>query len=150
MNIDNVNKAIAVMERVKARGDEVFMRDWISTSYRYGPQKEEDLHNCGTAACFAGWLASSKEWAEDGGSACQSGCPEMPGNSGVRAVAEWLEMDKIECADLCGTTGTHPHANRLVYPKANGDVDNIDVDQVLSALYRLRDTSTVYIQETAQ
>lgn len=149
MNIENVNKAIAVMERVKARGDEVFMRDWRSGLVNTSP-REEDLHNCGTAACFAGWLASSKEWTNDGGSAGLSGCPKMPGDVGVRAVARWLEIDYLDCCYLCGTEGGYPNASRHVYPEADGDVDNIDVDQVLSALYRLRDTGTIYIQESAQ
>lgn len=149
MNIENVNKAIAVMERVKARGDEIFMRDWISGFVATSP-REEDLHNCGTAACFAGWLASSKEWIDDGGYAGPSGCPKMQNSAGVRAVAEWLEMDKIECYDLCCTTGMSPKASPFVYPEADGKVGNIDVDQVLAVLYRLRDTGTIYIQEEAQ
>jgi hypothetical protein len=153
MNIENVNKAIAVMERVRARGDRVDMRDWREYPFEYMQEparSEEDLHTCGTAACFAGWVAVSSEWVEDGGTATRAGCPKMPGKSGVRAVADWLGMEYMECAFLCATTGAKAYASRLVYPKVAGVVVDIDAEQVLAALYRLRDTGTVYIKEPAQ
>lgn len=150
MNLENVNKAIAVMERVKARGDKIDMRDWMDSWLMTNHPTEEELHTCGTAACFAGWVAVSKEWADEGGFASKAGCPEMAGVSGIRAVSRWLEIPEKECGHLCGTYNHSTFAHSRVYPDSDGCIENIDVDDVLDALYRLKNTGTVYIQEPAQ
>lgn len=74
INKENIKKAITVMERVKA--NEITMeRKLLNMSFfRQGENddvfslKEEDeiLHSCGTTCCFAGWIAVSPEFREQG------------------------------------------------------------------------------------
>lgn len=144
MNIENVNKAISVMERVKARGDKVDMSDWQNSEFGFG-DSEQDLHTCGTAACFAGWLAVSPEWAADGGSVTLSGAPKMGGYFllPMAAVAAWLGIGEHHCNLLCGSVNGLSMAHPLVYPGFN--LAEVGVDEVLTALYRLRDTGSVYL-----
>lgn len=152
MNIENINKAIAVMERVKVRGGRIDMSDWMTHDQPDAPvcvMDESDLHTCGTAACFAGWLAVSPEWKEDGGSATHNGCPVMgdhPNFGGVPPVATWLDIGNVECGALCTSIAGEAIVHPRVYPGLD-DVTDIDVDDVLAALYRLRDTGTVYLPD---
>ena len=60
MNIDNMNKAITIMQRA----GKINMDNWQEDGTNY---PEETLHACKTAACFAGWIGASPEWAEAGG-----------------------------------------------------------------------------------
>tara|TARA_R110002124_G_scaffold10362_1_gene51738 strand:+ start:175 stop:624 length:450 start_codon:yes stop_codon:yes gene_type:complete len=144
MNIVNVNKAIAVMERVKERGDYLNMRDWqfLEDSEAPAMETEGDLHKCGTAACFAGWVAVSPEFQVDRGSVCVGGAPCLPMReegyyvSGEAAIRFWLGIDEDAAEHLCAMSDV---AN--FYGK---EVKDITVDDVLSKLYRLRDTGSVY------
>jgi hypothetical protein len=94
MNRENVLKAIAVMERAKARGS-VRMNHWQSNVNGLGcfvnyAEKESELHACGNMACFAGHIAVSTEFQEDGGSVGVAGYPIFGGYECERAIAEWL------------------------------------------------------------
>jgi len=136
MNIENVNKAIDVMERVKARGDNFDLSTWQGGFDGGVIAREEDLHMCGTSACFAGWVAVSPEFQEDGGEVEFSGSPRYSACEGEAAIREWLNLPHREAADLCGIEG-----GWQAYGKHHCDVT---VDDVLAALYRLRDTGSPY------
>lgn len=92
MNIENIDKAIAIMERAKAR-DSVFMvtfqspKDGITFA-----ETEEELHACGNTACFAGHIAISPEWLRTSGHYAVDGRPRTPSSPGrpEHAIAEWL------------------------------------------------------------
>ena len=146
MNIENVNKAIAVMERVKERGDKFDLCVWQSCNGAPAAEKEEELHTCGTAACFAGWVAVSPEFQKGGGGVEIDGSPSWKEGGelfgGSQAIEKWLDTPMLEAQHLCGVGNSE-----LVYVETR---EEVTVDQVLAALYRLRDTGTVYIKETAQ
>ena len=80
-NIENINKAIAVMKRVKEnetilnrtlfdinswQGYEGKATYLLRTTYHKDTPvaftEEEALHNCGTTCCLAGWMAVSPEF----------------------------------------------------------------------------------------
>lgn len=91
MNIENINKTIAIMERAKAR-DSVYMaafqapEDGVTFA-----RTEEELHTCGNRACLAGHIAVSPEWlSEPGHTSDDDGSPitdDIGDNS--KAVADW-------------------------------------------------------------
>jgi hypothetical protein len=140
MNALNVSKAIAVMERVKERGDSFSMRQWQFPREELGRActSEDDLHECGMPACFGGWIAVSPEFIEDGGSAARiSGAPVLgSGDRGDASIGAWLGINEEDSANLCGFFETAMYGGKTI-----GDVG---VDDVLNVLYRLRDTGSVW------
>lgn len=153
MNLINLNKAIAVMERVKARGDAFEMSTWqkphiplarnsLGQCYVNYMSTEEELHTCGTAACFAGWVAVSPEFIADGGGTGNYGRPQFIASCGEQvsnelAIAEWLE---IEYSDAAMITGCDPISQGMSagYGKPLCDVT---VDDVLEVLYKWKETA---------
>lgn len=98
-NRERVLQAIAIMERAGV----VDMSDFRS---EYGPgcdtMTEADLHRCGTAACFAGWVAVAPEFLAAGGE-CIGGMPISPFESscdGADAIAWWLDISHEAAHDL--------------------------------------------------
>ena len=111
MNVENITKAIAIMERAAAKGS-LYMPRWQSPSGGgvFTPAStEEELHTCGNRACFAGHIAVSPEFKADGGSCYYTGAPTYLDEYGravekeAEAVAKWLDID-------CAT------ANLFIYP----------------------------------
>jgi hypothetical protein len=139
MNALNVSKAIAVMERVKERGDSFNMRHWQFPREDSGRActSEDDLHECRMPACFGGWIAVSPEFIADGGSAAPTGVPmfgsEYPGSASIGA---WLGINEDDSESLCGIT-----ESASVYGEK--PVVDVNVDDVLNVLYRLRDTGSI-------
>lgn len=89
MNIENLNKAIAIMQRA----GNVNMRQWQSAGNIADNKKTEgEIHTCGTAACFAGWIAVSPEWKADGGTVGMFGAPVRHEASRDRAICNWLDI----------------------------------------------------------
>lgn len=85
MNKERLEQAIAVMKRA----GKVVMSDWQTGEVR---ETEAELHECGTAACFAGWLAVSPEFQAAGGKVGMGGNPLFSFVGGFRAITEWLEI----------------------------------------------------------
>lgn len=144
MNLNNVNKAIAVMERVKARGSKLNLCSW-STHFIIDENgnpavpepNEQAYHNCGSVACFAGWVAISPEFKEDGGFFDYSGRPYYnDGHAGADAIMKWLDISEEESCLLC-------YVGQCIYGTVYPNEGESDVDDVLEVLYRLRDTGTV-------
>ena len=97
----NVRTAISIMQRAA-------MRDCISmVAYQRGRSRgdidaheviattEEQLHRRGNTACFAGYVAVSREWAAAGNTISEDGEPVLAGDkagatSSSEAIAEWL------------------------------------------------------------
>lgn len=141
-NRANVERALAVMHRVEEEKRAFNMEDWQVMGWAEpAVEQESTLANCGTAACFAGWVAVSPEFQEMGGSVDPlSGKPRMGGRSGWEAIALWLGISDTEARELCGLGLYH-----LVY----GDVDIKDVQagDVVIVLERLLRNRTVYLDE---
>lgn len=90
MNVANVKKAIAIMERAKEHNS-VDMRDWQSGSLISGRvTSEKEFHACGNKACFAGHIAISPEFQAAGGLCTMIGTPSFRHYYGSGAVDEWL------------------------------------------------------------
>lgn len=90
MNKEHVKIAINVMTRVRDRGDELNMTHW---QCHYGTpmmHTEDDANRCGTACCFAGWLAISSEFEAKGGTVLTGGRPSYDGFSGELAISKFL------------------------------------------------------------
>lgn len=87
MNLERLQQAINIMERA----GKVDMTDWQSGEI---VETESEIHSCGTAACFAGWVAVSPEFKEAGGVTHPvSGAPILNIFSGCSAIVAWLEVE---------------------------------------------------------
>jgi hypothetical protein len=63
-------------------------------------QMEEEVHSCGTSACFGGWLAVSPEFRGAGGKATRIGSPIMDHISGSGAIGNFASKGKSTCNAL--------------------------------------------------
>lgn len=96
INLERLELAINVMKRA----GKVDMRTWQSGKVK---SSESRIHTCGTAACFAGWLAVSPEFLNSGGwMSPLSGAPAFGERLGAPAVIQWLEAEglKAEVVEL--------------------------------------------------
>lgn len=90
MNKERLELAINVMKRA----GKVDMRTWQSGKVK---SSESRIHACGTAACFAGWLAISPEFRNSGGwMSPLSGAPAYGEILGAPAVIGWLEAEELK------------------------------------------------------
>lgn len=136
MNHERVQKAIAVMERVKARNSSFDMSKWQDIpddGKTPASLSEEELHACGTPACFGGWLSLSQEWKDEGGFvSLGSAQPIFEKLRGTWAIAAWLGVSFKQASAL-----THP----IEFREANGlkEAEIITVDHVIAALEGLQE-----------
>lgn len=140
MNKENVQKAIDIMRRA----GKVDMGEWQEGIGPFCPYfdrriatTEAEAQECGTAACFAGWVALSPEFQKDGGKVAIDGAPVYQYVNGYKAIALWLEIECIEAAELC-FVGYHklPEYN-------NKESHEITSENVISVLERLLKTGSV-------
>lgn len=95
INLERLNQAIAIMERA----GNVCMEEFQAGDGVL--ETEEELHSCGTAACFAGWVAVSSEFQKAGGRLGFDGTPALPNcETAGEAVAAWLETDNLKAVEL--------------------------------------------------
>lgn len=67
---------------------------WQAPSRMIAVVTEKKLHACGTAACFAGYVALSPEWKRAGGRInLSSGAPILNYRGGQDALSEYLSLD---------------------------------------------------------
>lgn len=96
-NIERINKCIDLMRRAK----NLNMRYWQDYTMRQGPEESvRDLHACGNTACFAGYLAISKFFQEEGGTVLSDGSPEWADYCGAEAVAMYLGISIVLARDI--------------------------------------------------
>jgi len=111
MNIENMRSAINIMKRA----GKIDMCSW--QEIKNGDKalgSEENLHYCGTAACFAGWIAVSPEWKKDGGRIDERvGSPYIPTKENLdrnyyyaKAIAYWLDIPESYSCELCALNTT--------------------------------------------
>ena len=94
MNLERLQQAINLMKRA----GKVYMGTW---QYNYPAYTDEKtLHNCGTPACFAGWLAVSPEFQEAGGTVHPSGSPKFNGYTGAEAIIRWMGATAVDALVL--------------------------------------------------
>lgn len=113
VNITNIDKAIAIMERAHKLDMRFYQRgNELSTSI-------DELHGCNNSACFAGYIAISEEFQKDGGKHGYSGEPIFNYQLGDRAISEWLNIN-----------------HKLSYKLVNGDVEyNETLESIWSHFY---------------
>lgn len=95
MLLNRMDDLIAVMLRAvdqKYTFDMAFWQEYLTIDRPI--QSEVMLHSCGSAACFAGWVAISPEFQENGGRASTAdGCPIFLGNIAGAAITTYLGLD---------------------------------------------------------
>lgn len=130
MNVVNMNKAIAIMERAQL----VHLAFWQKVdSEAEVVTTEEDLQERGIAACFAGHVAVSPEFQADGGTVGPSGYPILGAYNGSEAIAQWLGITFDQADGLSGFSN---------FNEMYGSIFRQDVtpQDVVDRLIRLRDT----------
>lgn len=98
MNRENVKYCIELMQNATSFD----ICDWQS-GFKLRDSIDA-LHSCGNTACFAGYIAISEKFKNDGGIQGTSGAPIIGINKGSNAVAYWLDIPE-----------------RLAYSFTNGD-----------------------------
>lgn len=105
LTVKQLDKAIKIMKRAKGKID----MDWFQHGDSNLCTTEKELHACGNTACFAGYVALSKEFHADGGSIYMDGkSPEFKGLNQELAIAEWLHISHEEATDLVYGDTIHP------------------------------------------
>jgi len=90
-NIERIDKCIDLMRRAKNLNMQ-YWQDMLSCKTRWQSKSVRELHACGNTACFAGYLAVSKFFQEDGGKIHVNGSPEWDDWDGEEAVAKYLDI----------------------------------------------------------
>ncbi len=93
--------AIKVMERVAASPTHKFdLRDWQWGTYPNFHTTEEEAVSCGTACCFAGWLALDPVAQSQGLMPNKGGIPTFGESTQAMAIAEYLGITYGEARGL--------------------------------------------------
>lgn len=136
MNKTNVQHAINIMKRAGNINMGSWQQVYSGDKFIGIKDDEEDLHTCGTGACFAGWVAVSPEFKEAGGYPNpRSGTPviEDPDDvaicDGADAIGYWLDIDLDVAEALCAV---QDEGEKDLYPK--GDVTKEDIIDSLTKL----------------
>lgn len=92
MSIERIHKCIGMMKNAR----NLAMAEWQQPKWDGGSIADtiEGIHNCGNTACFAGYLAVSKFFLEDGGEQDLHGRPVFDFSSGHMAVAKYLGISE--------------------------------------------------------
>ena len=148
--VTNIDKAIAIMERVIARGDRLDMSDWQRRLYGEAVIYEDQLSACGMPACLGGWIGVSQEFRSSGGCIRETGSPALFRDgmafSGSEAIAKWLGISGREAGCLC-LTGFGNGGCAYYSAVDNGKMhpDDITATHVIAALTRLKETGTCIV-----
>ena len=100
MNLRRMDVCIKVMQRVVDNKYAFDLGDWQQGEHTKTSEKE--LHKCGSAACFAGWLAVSPEFRRSGGTLSQyHGIPRFKGRGGDGAINSYLNLSAYNRLGPC-------------------------------------------------
>ena len=148
MNIENLNKAIAVM----TRAGKIDMGRWQNTTVGISStenetdtvkETEEEIHSCGTAACFAGWIGVSPEWKEFGGVIDGDGEPVLGKLSACKALSLWLDLPEFFIEMLMFATygqiyGDMDEDYKLVYSIYGVPFTKVEAGDIVNTLTRVK------------
>jgi hypothetical protein len=144
---ENVQATIALFERVKARGDQVSLNVFQCTSLDALDAHdihdddivptEELAHQCGTAACVAGWTALDPHFHADGGAMDDIGAPYYPdrGYPYEQTAGETMSRYWGLPGDLCEVitaTGNNKEDTCELYQV--NEITYVTADHVISVL----------------
>lgn len=149
MNIQNIDKAIAIMQRAEA-AQSFNLTHWQSNHVGHvtpvretsAVTSEEELHRCGNKACFAGHIAISKEFQEDLGCVSELGYPIILGRSASDAIAYWLGIDPLIASHMV-YYGQNENKNHFLYGRKWYDVEPKDVIRVLNELKEIGEKALI-------
>ena len=137
INKENLDIAITVMERVREQSMPLDMGAWQDCEPREIVREEK--HLCGTPCCFAGYIAVSPEFKMVG-KVSVGGAPMFNCFLGDDAIKAWLEISEEQAEALTCLRNKY-----LAY--GNLKKDYIQAEDVLKALYSLRDTGKLPFED---
>lgn len=144
MNLQNLDHAIAIM----TRAGKVDMNHWQSGDIQLTEQRK---HVCGSAACFAGWVAISPEWSDAGGLASTGGNPFFNGSTGYTALAKWLDIPEVLSDSFVNGDGYDTSlsiTNSDVFSSFyNKQWDDVNKEDVISKLKFLKENGVKAVME---
>lgn len=127
MNKQAFSDARAIMQRVIDNNAKLDMRSWQKFKGRNALKTFEEIHSCGTAACFGEYVAVSPEFKLAGGFVgCCYGSPIFKGFVGFSAISAWLSITHQDSRSLCASA-----SSKDIYEKP---VKKITPQDVLAAL----------------
>ncbi|MDI1362545.1 hypothetical protein [Methylotenera sp.] len=127
MNINKLKTLIAIMTRVETEQRAFNINLWqqmaITDDDGYKPHRtEQEVSDCGTSCCVAGWLGVSPEFIAEGGDVTNSGSPRMVNatvyETGAGAMAVFLESNEAIANQICGFEW-HENENCYYFPETN-------------------------------
>lgn len=129
MNIENLDKLIAVLEGLPTMKTKVgFSMSFIFYA-PMTPDRDRSGHNCDTVACIAGWCNIAKGTLNP-----NFGYWDLPKRARDHDLfgnaAEWLGLPTGE-------------AHSLFYPDSNKPYTDYTLEDALKVLYNLKDTGRV-------
>ncbi|RCV85972.1 hypothetical protein DU505_22050 [Billgrantia montanilacus] len=146
LHMTNVNHAIAIMKRVSDRSDRLNMACWQYNSGNFIIVDESFAHECGTIACFAGWVAMSPEFQEDGGwphPSSGSPCIVVGGNDSLAISPEVRDTLRFNVIPLCEGDREREMASGNAAIAAWLDIPEGDAG-ILMATMELEDSERLY------
>lgn len=145
MNVERIDQCIEMMRRANRLHMTYYQSNGknVGEPYVRIARTIEELHECGNAACFAGYLAISPEFRDAGGSVnCgYGGAPLFNGQAAASAVSAYLEISVAAGRSLVygrlypeGASGVRP------YPV---DFAAVKPEHVIAFLTRIRDREII-------
>ena len=103
-----IQSSINIMQRVIDNDAILNQLSWQCFDYLHEVafHTEKSLLECGTVACFGGWVAVSPEFQRDGGTVDTDGAPIYKGQFDASAIAQWLGIPIETSRKIC-CIGTH-------------------------------------------
>lgn len=95
------------MERVAAENRNFDISTWygagINAALGYKNFREQELHACGTSACVLGWVATTEEWHQSGGTNI-AGSIKFKGETMDEAMSLWLNSPTLAFSIVYAST----------------------------------------------
>lgn len=131
MNKENIEYSIQLMQNAKN----------LNMGYYQSGEKKvnniELLHSCGNTACFAGYIAISDKFKNDGGTKYRNGSPEYDNKWGAEAISVWLDISfNLACSLVTGACGFG-----LFSPFYNKEFTDVTPEDVIEKLELILDGS---------
>jgi hypothetical protein len=135
-NIENINKAIAVMERVHLKYGDKFAMFTFQHSHRLA-FTEQEFVECGTSCCFSGWLNIAPEFADYPEKKLYTTAFEIGNIGEVQSLAELFNISNELSYDII----YYDLNNTAVWGNYNigSDSKKIKPTHIIDILLRIRD-----------
>jgi hypothetical protein len=126
-NVDNINTAIAILERVRERKGKFDLSDFQDGEFC---RTEDEAVSCGTAACFSGWVNLSPEWQSQPGVVQNSwGAAIYKGKDPDESMAKWLGISVSQAYKMIYSP----------YPYGKTRMQDVEICDVICKLQEILD-----------